>query len=68
NITHLNNPRLDQLLEEGRITTDKEKRRQIYADFQRFLLEESPAIFIEYPTYHYVFRHGFENATLPGYN
>ncbi|MBP8591369.1 hypothetical protein KBI33_02745 [Candidatus Shapirobacteria bacterium] len=68
NITHLNNPRLDQLLEEGRITTDKEKRREIYADFQRFLLEESPAIFIEYPTYHYVFRHGFENAKLSGYN
>lgn len=68
NITHLNNPRLDQLLEEGRLTSDKEKRRQIYADFQRFLLEESPAIFIEYPTYHYIFRHGFENATLPGYN
>ena len=68
NITHLNNPRLDQLLEEGRITTDREKRREIYADFQRFLLEESPAIFIEYPTYYYIFRRGFENAKLPGYN
>lgn len=50
NITHLKNPRIDQLLEEGRRTQDREKRKQIYADFQRFLAEEVPLIFLYYPS------------------
>lgn len=49
NITHLNNPRIDQLLEEGRKTQDIEKRKKIYFDFQRFLVEEVPAIFLYHP-------------------
>jgi len=68
NISHLKNPRIDQLLEEGRTTLDQEKRREFYIDFQRFLLEESPAIFINHPTYYYIYRLGFENFELPLYN
>ena len=68
NISHLKNPRIDQLLEEGRTTLDQEKRREFYLDFQRFLLEESPVIFINHPTYYYIYRRGFENFELPLYN
>jgi peptide/nickel transport system substrate-binding protein len=68
NLTHLANLRIDQLLEEGRQTMDIKERREKYLDFQRFLLEESPAIFISYPTYHYIYRQGFENAQVPLYN
>ncbi|PIS15240.1 hypothetical protein COT63_00980 [Candidatus Shapirobacteria bacterium CG09_land_8_20_14_0_10_38_17] len=68
NISHLNNPRIDQLLEEGRTTFEQEKRREFYIDFQRFLLEESPAIFINHPTYYYIYRRGFENYSIPLYN
>jgi ABC-type transport system substrate-binding protein len=50
NLTHLNNSRLDKLLEEGRLTFDQQARKQIYYDFQKFLLEESPAIFLNFPT------------------
>lgn len=50
NITHYSNPRIDKLLEDGRTTLDIEARRQIYLDFQRFLVEDSPAIFLYYPT------------------
>ena len=50
NITHLNNSRIDKLLEEGRQTFDQQERKRIYYDFQRFLLEESPAIFLKFPT------------------
>ncbi len=50
NITNLNNPRIDKLLEEGRQTTDQIERKRIYQDFQTYLLEESPAIFLYYPT------------------
>jgi len=50
NVTKLNNSRIDKLLEEGRQTIDQQERKKIYQDFQRYLLEESPAIFLYYPT------------------
>lgn len=49
NITHFKDPRIDKLLEDGRRIQDKEKRKEKYFDFQRFLLEESPVIFLAYP-------------------
>jgi len=50
NITHYSNPRIDKLLEDGRTVLDIVERKQIYLDFQRFLVEDSPAIFLYYPT------------------
>jgi len=50
NITHYSNPRIDKLLEDGRTILDTQDRKQIYLDFQRFLVEDSPAIFLYYPT------------------
>ncbi len=49
NITGFGSPKIDKLLEDGRRTTDKEKRVQIYKDFQRYLLEEVPAVFLFHP-------------------
>jgi len=56
NITHFNNSRIDKLLEEGRTQTDITERKKTYYDFQKFLLEESPAIFLFYPTSYNLFR------------
>ncbi|KKU09490.1 MAG: Extracellular solute-binding protein family 5 [Candidatus Woesebacteria bacterium GW2011_GWB1_45_5] len=50
NITHYQSPRIDKLLEDGRSEIDTEARRKIYLDFQRFLVEDSPAVFLYYPT------------------
>jgi len=50
NITHYSDLRVDKLLEDGRMISDPAKRKEIYQDFQRFLVEDSPAIFLEYPT------------------
>ena len=50
NITKYSNPRIDKLLEDGRTEINLEERRKIYLDFQRFLVEDSPAIFLYYPT------------------
>jgi len=53
NITHYQNPKIDKLLEDGRKEFDPVKRKQIYQDFQRFLLEDTPAVFLhELPLYH----------------
>lgn len=49
NITHYKNLRIDKLLEDGRKTTDSQERKKIYADFQKFLLEDSPAAFLYFP-------------------
>jgi len=50
NLTKFKSPRVDKLLEDGRRVSDQEERKQIYYDFQRFLVEEVPAVFLYYPT------------------
>ncbi len=49
NITHYHNPRIDKLLEDGRKTSDIQERKSIYADFQRFIAEDVPVIFLFHP-------------------
>jgi len=49
NITRYKNLRIDKLLEDGRKTVNTEERMKIYADFQRFLLEDVPASFLYFP-------------------
>ena len=56
NITKYDDPRVDKLLEDGRIELDLEQRRKIYLDFQRFLIEDSPAIFLFHPNYFHIER------------
>lgn len=56
NISHLKNPRIDKLLEDGRTELDQETRKKTYLDFQRFLVEEVPAIFLYHPTYYTIIR------------
>lgn len=50
NISRYKNPRIDKLLEDGRTELDQELRKKYYLDFQRFLVEDSPAIFLFHPT------------------
>ncbi len=49
NITHYQSPRIDKLLEDGRVELNLEERKKIYLDFQRFLVEDSPAAFLYHP-------------------
>lgn len=50
NFTNFQDLKVDKLLEDGRQTFRLEDRRVIYFDFQRFLIEESPATFLYHPT------------------
>lgn len=52
NISNFKNLKIDKLLEDGRRETGKGERKNIYFDFQRFLVEESPVIFLFYPGYY----------------
>lgn len=49
NITRYKNVRIDKLLEDGRKTVNISERKKIYADFQKFLLEDMPASFLYFP-------------------
>lgn len=49
NITRFNSKRIDKLLEDGRQTIDIAEREKIYAEFQKYLLDESPAAFLYFP-------------------
>jgi peptide/nickel transport system substrate-binding protein len=56
NISRYKNPRIDKLLEDGRTELDQELRKKYYLDFQRFLVEDSPAIFLFHPTSYVISR------------
>ncbi len=56
NISHYQNPRINKLLEYGRTEINPEKRREFYLDFQRFLVEDSPAIFLYHPISYTIIR------------
>ncbi len=49
NITRYKNLRIDKLLEDGRQTIDQDKRKKIYADFQKYILDDPPATFLFFP-------------------
>lgn len=56
NISNFKNPRIDKLLEDGRKIIDKEERKSIYFDFQRYLVEESPVVFLTHPVVYNITR------------
>lgn len=56
NVSRFANPKIDKLLEDGRQTTNSEERLQIYTDFQRYIVDESPAAFLYYPTVYTISR------------
>ncbi len=45
-LSYFANPKLDNLIDQGRITMDKKKRQQIYADVSQVMKEEAPCAFI----------------------
>ncbi len=49
NFIHYQNPEVDRLLEEGRHTFDREKRRQAYFRFQEIIAEDQPYTFLYVP-------------------
>jgi peptide/nickel transport system substrate-binding protein len=52
NISHYQSPQIDKVLEDGRREMNREKRLEIYQNFQRFLVEDCPAVFMsQLPVY-----------------
>ena len=49
NIANYKSLRIDKFLEDGRKTIDINERKKIYADFQKYLMDDSPAAFLYFP-------------------
>jgi peptide/nickel transport system substrate-binding protein len=49
NFIHYKNPEVDRLLEEGRHTFDREKRKEAYFRFQEIIAEDQPYTFLFVP-------------------
>lgn len=56
NITGYTNLKVDKLLEDARIEVDQEKRKKLYADFQKAIAEDIPAIFLYHPKTYTIIR------------
>ncbi|MCL4370874.1 MAG: ABC transporter substrate-binding protein [Chloroflexi bacterium] len=51
NFSGLNNQRIDQLLEDARHTVDKNKRKELYSEFQQLWADEVPGVILYYPQF-----------------
>lgn len=56
NITHYSSPKIDKLLEDGRQITIIEDRKDVYANFQKNIIDDTPAAFLYYPTLYTITR------------
>ncbi|MGA7672742.1 MAG: peptide ABC transporter substrate-binding protein [Nitrolancea sp.] len=54
NVTGVNDKDIDSALADARATTDVDKRRQFYAQFQRAFVNQAPAVVLYYPRYLFV--------------
>lgn len=54
NISSLSSPKVDKVLEDGRKIIALEERRPRYWDFQKYINDEVPAVFLYYPSYNYL--------------
>lgn len=64
NFTGYSQMRVDKALEEGRRTLDPEKRKEHYANFQRVLTADVPAIWLYQPLYTFGVSQKISNVSL----
>jgi peptide/nickel transport system substrate-binding protein len=55
------NPKVDELLNAAAIEMDPQKRKDLYLEFQRIIVDEAPIFFINVVPYFGVYRKGIEN-------
>lgn len=58
------NEAADQVMEQGRLAMDLERRAALYRSFQQIFCEEVPALLIHYPTYAYAVDAGVHGVQL----
>ncbi len=64
NLTKYSSARVDKDLEDGRKSLQEEDRKLKYQDFQKMLLEDSPATFLYFPKYNIIYLQKAEKNLL----
>lgn len=70
NRTRFSHPRVDELIDELRLTTDQAARKKLFLELQEILYDEQPAIFLFAPLERLAFHRRFEaqaSSIRPGY-
>ncbi|MGI5835270.1 MAG: peptide-binding protein [Chloroflexota bacterium] len=62
NFINYSNPTVDSLLAQGLATVETEKRKQIYYEVQKVLVEELPQIPLYYPKAYFAFKSGINGV------
>ena len=66
NVSGYANRPMDKILEDGRTKTDLEARKEIYHQFEQKIIEDRPALFLNYPIFYEVGRvHSNKLLTKP---
>src|SRR5699024_6110632 len=55
------NPRVDSLLHQAAVETDRAKRKALYAEFQRLVTDDAPLIYLAEVPYHTLVRDNVGN-------
>lgn len=61
NRTFYSNPKVDQLLKEGKAELDVEKRKSIYKEVQEIIRKDIPMYMVAYPTYNVITKKDVKN-------
>lgn len=64
NLSGYSYDRVDILLEQSRTETDKNIREQNYETFQRYIMEDMPALYLYHPTFTFVVHENVEGIEL----
>lgn len=62
NFVGLRDQSIDKVLEDARSTTDLERRRSLYAEFQAQFARSVPAVILYYPRYYFALDAGFQGV------
>lgn len=64
NMSHVNDPELDRMIEDARVEMDMEKRAEMYAEMQRYIVDLALWVPLWVDQYYIAFSRSLKNATF----
>ena len=64
NTQNYSNPKVDELLAAAAVEQDMAKRKALYSEFQKIVVDEVPIMFLNASPYHTAYKDGIENAPM----
>ncbi|NBR90718.1 MAG: ABC transporter substrate-binding protein, partial [Rhodobacteraceae bacterium] len=64
NTQNYSNPKVDELLAAAAVEPDMAKRKALYSEFQKIVVDDVPIMFLNASPYHTAYKDGIENAPM----